>query len=57
MRQEIFVKNYQKINSHNQNKNSSYTLAINKYADWTKEERARLRGVSKTLRNPDQSGL
>ena len=47
MRSEIFRRNYQKIQSHNSMKNVSYKLAVNKFADWTQEERAKLRGVKK----------
>ena len=36
------------IKAHNEKAGTSYRLAVNKYADWTTEERAQLRGYKKT---------
>ena len=36
------------IKAHNGKVDTSYRLAVNKYADWTIEERAQLRGYKKT---------
>lgn len=41
MRKDVFVSNLREINEHNERfkrKEVTYTKAINKFADWTKEE-------------------
>jgi len=48
MRLEVFKRSYEVILAHNGKPGTSYRLAVNKYADWTTEERAQLRGYKKT---------
>ena len=43
-RKEIFMATMRKVQEHNAKEDSSYTLGINKYADWTKEDRQRMKG-------------
>ncbi|XP_053618093.1 uncharacterized protein LOC128679709 isoform X2 [Plodia interpunctella] len=44
MREEIFQNNWRRVQSQN-NKNMGYKLELNKFADWTDEELASLRGA------------
>jgi len=56
MRLEVFRRNYELIMAHNGKAGTSYRLAVNKYADWTTEDRAQLRGYKKTERTKRVAG-
>ena len=56
MRLEVFRRNYELILGHNGKAGTSYRLAVNKYADWTTEERAQLMGYKKTEREKRSAG-
>ena len=56
MRLGVFRRNYELILAHNGKAGVSYRLAVNKYADWTTEERAQLRGYKKTERAKRAAG-
>ena len=43
-RKEIFKATMRKVQEHNAKEDSSYTLGINKFSDWTKEDRQRMKG-------------
>jgi cathepsin F len=48
-RADLFRKNLDKINSHNLRNDATYTLKVNKFADWTKEEFKKTLGFKKPV--------
>lgn len=48
MRQQAFEKNMAEIEMHNARKDKTYTMAVNKFADWSDEEFKKMLGYKRT---------
>ena len=55
-RMEVFKATMRKVQEHNAKEGSSYTLGINKYADWTQEERQSILGYKHQERKEGRFG-
>ncbi len=53
---EVFKASMRKVQEHNSKEGSSYTLGINKYADWTQEERQSILGYKHHERKEGRFG-